>query len=331
MRFGFTAPSLSSDQLANLSEVRNRAAADCIRLVSLASSGHPGGSLSTLDALVVLYACGELDGSAPHAPNRDRVIVSHGHVSPAVYSTLAAFDFINMEDAYNGFRRAGSIFGGHIESVVPGVEWNTGNLGQGLSAGAGFAMSARLHGRDTHVFVGMGDGEQQKGQIAEARRFAAKFGLGNLTAFIDVNRLQIGGKTDDIMPMDLAAQWAADGWDVVTLDGHDHQALYGAFRAARSSEKPTVLLLDTIMGKGDTEIENLHKYHGQALSDELADRAFKQLGQPSNLDELRVARAAADPHANHHIVADRDISLSVGEAVTGTGRLSVSPATLRGR
>ena len=177
MRFGFAAETLTPNQLATLCSLRRRAGADCIRLTSLAGCGHPGGSLSSLDALILIYGCGHFEPQSPHGQDRDRVVVSHGHISPGVYATLGAFGFFDMQDCYDGFRRAGSIFGGHVESVVPGVEWNTGNLGQGLSAGCGFALAAQLKGESHRTFVLMGDGEQQKGQVGEARRFAAKFGL----------------------------------------------------------------------------------------------------------------------------------------------------------
>jgi transketolase len=312
MRFGFSAESLSSDQIAELAARRNRAGANIVRLTSLAGSGHPGGSLSTLDALLVIYGCGNLDAGAPHADGRDRVVVSHGHISPGVYSTLADFGFFPIEDAYNGFRRAGSPFGGHIENVVPGVEWNTGNLGQGLSAGSGFAMAAKVRGADHRTFVLMGDGEQQKGQISEARRFAAKFGLTNLTALVDVNGLQIGGDTAEIMPQDIAADWAADGWNVVEVDGHDMQAIYAALRAAPAADRPTVVLLRTHMGQGIPAIIDNAKYHGQALSDDQAKEAIEGFGETYDLDALRDARKAATIEGAHEPHVDRDVRVNPG-------------------
>lgn len=323
MRQGFEAPSLSADQSAHLAALRPKCAADIVRLVSLSASGHPGGSLSSLDALLVLYAAAALDPAAPHDVDRDRVVISHGHISPGVYATLAAFGYFPLQEAFRGFRKAGSVFGGHIETVVPGVEWNTGNLGQGLSVGAGFAMAARARGASFTTFVGMGDGEQQKGQIGEARRFAVKYKLNNLVAFIDFNGLQIGGKISDVMPQDIRASWVADGWNVLDVDGHDHAALYAAFRAAvrhetANPDAPTLLLLKTVMGKGISFIENDHNYHGQALTDEMADRAFAELGQASNLAELRADRAANRDSLHHHIVVDRDINLDLGEPLTYT-------------
>jgi transketolase len=310
---GFLSPELAQETVSSLQDARRRAAADIVRLTSLATCGHPGGSLSSLDALLVLYAGMQHRPTQPDWEGRDRVVVSHGHISPGVYSTLALHDYFPIEEAWVGFRREGSVFGGHVERVVPGVEWNTGNLGQGLSAGAGFAMANRIHGIDARTFVLMGDGEQQKGQIGEARRFAAKFGLTSLVALIDVNGLQIGGRTDDIMPFDLAGDWRADGWEVVEVDGHDLQALHQALhQACHHATRPTVLLLQTVMGKGIPFIENLHKYHGQALSDAQAREAFALLGQPDNLVALRALRAERDSALPHHVP-------SAGPPVIATG------------
>jgi transketolase len=318
MSFGFEADVLPSELLAELAERRRHAAADIVRLTSLSQSGHPGGSLSTIDALLVIYASMNHRPSEPQWDGRDRVVVSHGHVSPAVYGTLASYGYFPIEEAYVGFRKCGSVFGGHVETVVPGVEWNTGNLGQGLSAGVGFAMAAKLRGTGTRSFVLMGDGEQQKGQISEARRFAVKFGLDQLVALIDVNRLQIGGKTADIMPLNIAADWAADGWNVVNVDGHSFQEIYSALKAALAAKSgvPTVVLLNTIMGKGISAIEDNCKYHGQALTDAQAEVAFAELGVESNLEALRALRKTRNSTLPHHIHVDRNIVLKTGTPVT---------------
>lgn len=318
MPFGFDAPTLTDDVRASLIEQRRHAAADIVRLTSLAGCGHPGGSLSTLDALLVLYACMDHDPDEPQMSQRDRVIVSHGHISPGVYATLGAHGYFDMKQAYAGFRRVGSVFGGHVESVVPGVEWNTGNLGQGLSAGCGLALGARVRGDSWHTFVLMGDGEQQKGQISEARRFAAKFGLTNLTALVDVNGLQIGGATDDIMPMDLGAVWKADGWNVVEVDGHDHDALYGALRDAvrGDAQRPTVLLMRTVMGQGLPFIENDHNYHGKALSADMVQQAFDVLGLDNDMDALQKLRASTTDELPHRVPVDRAVDVLPGAPKT---------------
>lgn len=320
MSTGFDAPELSSELLQQLTERRAQAAANALTLVTLANSGHPGGSLSSLDALMTIYQCANLDGTNPTDPLRDRVVISHGHISPGVYATLADAGYFSIDDAFDGFRRCGSAFGGHIEKEVPGVEWNTGNLGQGLSAGAGFAIAARAKNQDFKIFVGMGDGEQQKGQLSEARRFAAHFNLSNLIAFVDVNGLQIGGKTSDIQEQDHAAVWEADGWNVLEADGHDFADLYQVLRAAvrketKNPDAPTVLLLRTVMGKGVSFIEDLAKYHGQALSVEQLRDAYKELGVDDRYDAIVEHRNnAVLPPA--HFERDRNVVLDLGEPIT---------------
>ena len=141
----------------------------------------------------------------PRWEGRDRIVISHGHTSPGAYAALAAAGFFPAEEFVAHFRQAGSVFEGHVERAVPGIEWSSGNLGQGLSAGVGFALGARLTGAEWHTFVAMSDGEQQKGQVGEARRLAVKERLGNLTAVVDWNHIQISGHTDDVMPVPLAA------------------------------------------------------------------------------------------------------------------------------
>ena len=150
---------------------------------------------------------------------------------------LSEFGYLEEEDFLVGFRRGGSAFAGHVESCVPGVEWNTGVLGQGLSAGAGMALGLKLQEKKNRVFVLMGDGEQQKGQISEARRFAAKYGLNNMACLIDRNHLQIGGSTNAVMPQDIRADYAAAHWNVVYVeDGNDFEQVFQAMRKVYSGE-----------------------------------------------------------------------------------------------
>ncbi len=285
---------LSADQLQQLTALRKRLAADCVTCTTISASGHPGGSLSCLDALILLYATANVDPKAPRDAARDRIVISNGHITPGVYSTLCAFGFDDRDLFLAHFRQAGSRFGGHVETHVPGVEWNTGNLGQGVSAAVGSALAAKLHGGDFNTYVLMGDGEQQKGQVSEARRFAAKFALDNLCALIDVNGLQIGGKTSEVMPTHLAEEYKADGWNVIEVDGHDFSALHHALQKfrERGSGKPTALLMRTIMGKGISFIENDHVYHGTSLTKEQAAKAYAELGQTNELDRLTALRKA---------------------------------------
>jgi len=200
--------------------------ADIIAMTHLAGSGHPGGSMSSIDIYTLLYHIVDMD--------TDKIVVSHGHTSPAVYSALARKGLFSPKDVISGFRRVGSVFEGHVEPTVPGVVWGTGNLGQGLSVGCGYAVAARVKNTAMDCFVVMGDGEQQKGQIAEARRFISKYGLTNITVIIDNNELQISGSRLEVMPQDFRKEYEAAGFAVLDVDGHDFSALYKAIRKAVS-------------------------------------------------------------------------------------------------
>ena len=180
---------LTQKDFEKIETLANQARINILHMTTLAGSGHPGGSMSAIDILLTLYHMAHVDSKNPRLPDRDRIVVSNGHISPGVYSALGAMGFFNAEDAISEFRLAGSIFEGHVERFVPGVEWTTGNLGQGLSAGCGFALAGKINKYNHYTFVIMGDGEQQKGQITEARRFAVKYKLNNLIAIVDYNQL----------------------------------------------------------------------------------------------------------------------------------------------
>ena len=316
-RLGFSADQLDEDQIAALERLRVQCSSDILTMTSLAGCGHPGGSLSSLPALLLLYANANVSADEPMAAQRDRIFVSHGHISPAMYSVLGAYGFCDRDEAVYSFRRFGSQFGGHVEMGVPGVEWNTGNLGQGLSAAAGSALGARLAvadpkhdlrsqgGADWKVACLMGDGEQQKGQLAEARRLTVKYGCNNVVAIVDWNRLQIGGDIDEIMPHDIEADWAADGWNVLTVDGHDWNAFYGALKAAWTNqtdapERPTVILAHTIMSYGVPSMQDQAKWHGQALGPDALRSALAELGGEDRFDALEARRDAMAPGSLHH-------------------------------
>ncbi len=272
-------------------------------MTSGARSGHPGGSLSSLHLYLLLWGLAEVDPATPFESTRDRIVVSHGHTSPGVYSVLGRLGFFPIDEALLHFRQTGSPFEGHIERDVPGVEWGTGNLGQGLSAGCGFTLGGRLTGDGGRVYVAMGDGEQQKGQLCEARRFAMKYGLAELTALVDLNGLQIGGATAEVMPQDIGADYAADGWEVIEVDGHDFDALYAALhQAAIQKQRPTCILAHTVMGKGIPAIENQAKYHGQAVPDEVADATFRTAGLDLTIAALR-RRRSSEPITYHGVEA----------------------------
>lgn len=286
----FDAEKLDQGSLKKLSELARLARGDIIKMTTLAGSGHPGGSMSSIDFYLVLYSYANVTPRSPSDPNRDRIVISHGHTSPGVYAALGRLDFFPLEAAVATFRKAGSPFEGHVEKGVPGVEWNTGNLGQGLSAGCGFALGSKILKRGFHVFVTMGCGEQQKGQISEARRFAIKYGLGNLTAIIDYNCRQISGVTQEIMPQNIVRNFESDGWHVIEVDGHQFQDIYGALRKATLSNHPTMILAHTTMGKGISFMEGKEEFHGRALTLEEYKKAIQELGVEDDLDPYRQVR-----------------------------------------
>ena len=287
----FENPTVSTEEIAQLQELARLARGDVLKMTTIAGCGHPGGSMSSLEMYTLLWNCVNVDPQNPHKDCRDRIVVSHGHTSPGVYSVLGRKGFFPVDEMIAHFRQAGSCFAGHVEQCVPGVDWDTGNLGQGLSAAVGFALAREVRGMDYRVFCLMGDGEQQKGQIAEARRTAVKFGLKNLTAFVDLNLLQINGETHVVMPQNIVENWASDGWDVIEVDGHDFQALYAATRQSLLNAAPTVIIAKTIMGHGVSFMENDAHWHGVVLSDEKCRDALAEMNLTDDLDALRAKRA----------------------------------------
>ena len=291
-RFG--AERLDESTLLRLTELSKLARGDILKMTTLAGSGHPGGSMSSIDFYLVLYSFANVSPRSPHDPNRDRIVISHGHTSPGVYAALGRIGFFPIDAAIANFRKAGSAFEGHVEKGVPGVEWNTGNLGQGLSAGCGFALAGKLLKRESRVFVTMGCGEQQKGQISEARRFAIKYDLNNLTVIIDYNCRQISGVTQEIMPQNIIKNFESDGWHVLEVNGHEFQEIYGALRKAALSPHPTMILAHTIMGKGVSFMEGKEEFHGRGLNLEEYKKAVLELGVEENLDSYRQMRQKSE-------------------------------------
>jgi len=274
---------LTSEMLSEISEKTNKSRADILAMTHLAASGHPGGSLSSIDIYTLLYHVIDMD--------RDKVVISHGHTSPGVYSALARRGLFSPKDVIRGFRRVGSVFEGHVEPGVPGVLWGTGNLGQGLSVACGLAVAGRLKKTDFDCFVVMGDGEQQKGQITEARRFIRKFGFNNITVMIDNNMLQISGNRSDVMPQDLKAEYASAGFKVIEINGHDLDEIYSSIKTASTDrDNPYVIIAHTVMGKGVSFMENKAKYHGSPLNSDEMQKALDEIELEWPLDELRTLR-----------------------------------------
>jgi transketolase len=289
----FDAKKLDKKSIGKLSDMARLARGDILKMTTLAGSGHPGGSMSSIDFYLVLYSYANIDPQSPTDPNRDRIVISHGHTSPGVYAGLGRIGFFPVEAAVATFRKAGSPFEGHVEKGIPGVEWNSGNLGQGLSAGCGFALGSKILKKGFHVFVTMGCGEQQKGQISEARRFAIKYGLDNLTVIIDLNCRQISGVTQEIMPQNISKNFESDGWRVVEVNGHQFQEIYTVFREATLSKHPTLVLAHTVMGKGVSFMEGKEEFHGRALTLEEYKKAVQELGVEDDLDRYRHIREQA--------------------------------------
>jgi transketolase len=272
-----------------LKELSLKARGAVLTMTTLAGSGHPGGSMSSIDIYLLLYYFLRITGDIKDE-DRDIIVVSHGHTSPGVYSALGMLGIIDIDEAIAYFRKAGSPYEGHIERHVKGIEWSTGNLGQGLSAGCGFSLVSKIKKIENYVFVVMGDGEQQKGQITEARRFAKKYDLKNLFAIIDYNKLQISGNISDVMKQNIKENYLSDGWDVYEADGHDFNSLYEIIRKMVLKGGPAVLIAHTVMGKGVSFMENVKDYHGKALTKEQYDKAMVELGLENKLDFYKTMR-----------------------------------------
>ena len=238
-----------------------------VTMVYEAASGHPGGSMSCMDVLTTLYFDEmNVDPKDAKNPDRDRFVMSKGHCSPALYPVLALRGFFPVEEL-KMFRRIDGHMSGHVEmKYVNGVDMSTGSLGQGISTAVGMAMGAKLKGQDYRVYSILGDGEVAEGQVWEAMMAAAKYKLDNLCAIVDVNGLQIDGRTEDVMPTEpLDKKFESFGAHVIKADGHDFDSIKTAFAEARTVKgQPTVILAKTIKGKGISFMENQAGWHGKA-------------------------------------------------------------------
>lgn len=249
-------------------------------MVFVSASGHIGGSLSSMDILTVLYhRVMRVNPDDPKNPDRDRFVLSKGHCTPALYATLAIRGYY-PEQELKLFRSIDGHMSGHPDMVnVSGVDMSTGSLGQGISAAVGMALAGKIDSRDYRVYALLGDGELAEGQVWEACMSAAKYKLDNLTAVVDVNGLQIDGKTSDVMPTEpLDKKFEAFGFNVIKADGHNMQKLEEAFEAAKAVKgKPSVILAKTVKGKGVSYMENNADWHGKAPNAEQFEVAKKEL------------------------------------------------------
>ena len=251
-----------------------------IEAVYEAKSGHPGGSLSIADILTVLYFNElKIDENNPNWEERDRVILSKGHCSPALYSALANRGFFKVEDLKT-FRKIDSYLQGHPDkNKVPGVDMTTGSLGQGLSIANGIALMGKLQNKNYRVYAILGDGEIEEGQIWEAAMTSNKYKLDNLCVIIDNNNLQIDGSIEEVMssyPID--EKFKSFGFQIINIDGHNIQEIMDAFEVAKNvKNKPTCIIAKTIKGKGISFMENRVEWHGKAPTEEQYKIAMKEL------------------------------------------------------
>ena len=253
---------------------------DIIEAVYSAKSGHPGGSLSIADILAVLYFKElRIDEKNPRWENRDRLILSKGHCSPALYATLAERRFFE-KDKLKTFRKIDSILQGHPDlNKIPGVDMSSGSLGQGLSVANGMAIAGKLDNKDYRVYAILGDGEIEEGQIWEAAMTANKYKLDNLCVIVDNNNLQIDGTIEEVMssyPIDK--KFEAFGFNVINIDGNDIEQIIEAFDKARNTKgMPTCIVAKTIKGKGVPFMENKAEWHGKAPNEEEYNEAIEAL------------------------------------------------------
>ena len=290
-----------------------------------AGSGHAGGTLSIMDIAAALYLrIAEHDPKNPDWPDRDRILWSAGHKAPALYVSLGIAGFCPLDDIVT-LRKLGSPFQGHPHWLkLPGVEVSSGSLGQGLSVAVGMALAARIDGKKHKIFCLMGDGEQQEGQVWEAAMEAGHFHLDNIIAIIDCNRLQIDGWVKDVMQVEpLAAKYAAFGWEVLRIDGHDMSQIVDALEQARAvTGKPVVILADTVKGKGVSFMENQPGWHGKAPNREELTTALADLGLTDRIpvDELLAKAKHWQAEASHALEArmprySRDFWWNAGDAM----------------
>lgn len=259
---------------------------EIIKMTSKANSGHLGGSLSCVDILVALYFHQlKCNPQNPSWPGRDRFILSKGHAAPALYATLALRGYFPKEEL-STLRSINSRLQGHPDNrKTPGVETSTGSLGQGLSVGIGMALGFKLANRGNYVYVLVGDGELNEGQIWEAAMFANHHKIDNITVLVDRNHGQNDGTTKEIMSLEpISTKWAAFGWNVLEVDGHNIKDILDILdRSMENRGKPVAIIAETVKGKGVPLVEGNNDYHARPLPDELVFQAVEELERRKKL------------------------------------------------
>ena len=268
-----------------LKEIARNIRKDIVSMIHTSKSGHPGGSLSSVEILTALYFDEmNIDINNCKMEDRDRFVLSKGHAAPVLYATLAHKGYFDREEL-NGLRKINRMLQGHPDMKgTPGVEMSTGSLGQGFSVACGMAMASKLDNAPWRVYALLGDGEVQEGIVWEAAMSAAHYKLDNMVVFLDYNGLQIDGKTEDVMNIgSIVDKFKAFGWNVIEIDGHDFDQIFAALDMAKETVgKPTMVVAKTIKGKGVSFMENEAGWHGAAPSDSDLERALLDLGGVDN-------------------------------------------------
>ena len=268
-----------NNQIQELEEKAKQIRRLIIQMLAKAGSGHPGGSLSAADLISVLFfSVLKHNPKDPAWPDRDRFHMSKGHCCPLWYAVLAESGYFPKDQLWT-LRQLGSILQGHPDRRTPGVEVASGSLGQGLSVALGMSLAAKIDKKDYRVYVLMGDGEIQEGNIWEAAMACSHFKRDNLCAILDYNGFQIDGKVKDIMALEpIAAKWQSFGWHTIEIDGHNIKQILTAYDEAKQTKgKPTIIVARTVKGKGVSFMENVVDFHGRAPTKEEAERALKEL------------------------------------------------------
>jgi transketolase len=252
-----------------------------VQMMYNAGGGHIGGSLSATDILTALYFhIMRINPDNPDWKDRDRLVLSKGHAAAALYATMAEKGYFPRSLLFNSFISAKGILQEHPDMrKVPGIDMSSGSLGQGLSVGVGMALAAKLKKYDFKVFVLLGDGEVQEGQIWEAAMAASHYRLDNITAIMDYNKLQVDGFISSLLAIEpITEKWKAFGWDALEIDGHNMKEILKALEnTAKIKEKPTIIIAHTIKGKGISFIENKFEWHSKPLSEKEKNQALEEL------------------------------------------------------
>lgn len=273
---------MSKSKVYNLQKTATEARRWILKMLTAAGNGHPGGSLSAIDIITTLFFDEmKTNPKEPTWADRDRFILSKGHAVPALYATLALKGYFKPEETLS-LRKLGSPFQGHPDRMrMPAVEACTGSLGQGLSIAQGIALNARIEKKDYRVYCLMGDGETQEGQVWEAAMSIPHHKITNICVFLDLNRYQIDGTTEEVLSLgEIEKKFQAFGWNTIRIDGHNFEQILSALAKARAEKtKPTIVIADTVKGKGVSYMENVNKWHGSSPNAEELKKALSEMDQ----------------------------------------------------